>query len=219
MSMNSVGLRHTQQGTGKGARNTLPFCSHTLRLLNLSLQDSRATLLSALSDVCFPHCRSAEVDAAQSISENLTGNVLGKAGPVPVEIGNVIVEELHNTGFEAHKPVASAGEIHHILDILHQGVALKDGGEDLDAVLGADAVLLIVQGDAKSDVAELHNLGHHAVQRHELLVVANLNVEGVVGLAIGQLVDVPNNDVGILLEQSLDLLLVGVPGGFQFEIV
>ena len=54
-----------------------------------------------LAILCFPHCRSAEVDAAQSISENLTGNVLGKAGPVPVEIGNVIIEELHYLGLEA----------------------------------------------------------------------------------------------------------------------
>jgi len=46
-------------------------------------------------------------------------------------------------------------------------------------------------------------------------VVENLNVECVVGLAIAQLVDFPNNDVGILLEQSLDLLLVRVPRVIQ----
>ena len=98
--MKTVGLWHTQQGTGKGARKTLPSCSHTLRLPNLSDQDSLATLLSALPAVCFPHSSSAEVNAAHFCSEYLAGNVLGKPGPVPVEIGDVIVEELHNLGLE-----------------------------------------------------------------------------------------------------------------------
>ena len=100
--MKGVGLRHTQQGTEKGARKTLPRCSHTLRLPNLADQLSRFTLLSdnLTVNTSSIHCRSAAVDAAQSISENLPGNVLGKAGPVPVEIGDVIVEELHNLGLE-----------------------------------------------------------------------------------------------------------------------
>ena len=79
--MKAVGLRHTQQGTEKGARKTLPRCSHTLRLPNLADQLSRSMLLSdnlTVNTSCI-HSSSAEVDAAQSISEYLTGNVLGKA--------------------------------------------------------------------------------------------------------------------------------------------
>ena len=109
--MKGVGLRHTQQGTEKGARKTLPCCSHTLSLPNLADQLSRSMLLSdnlSVNTSCI-HCSSAEVNASHFISENLTGNILGKAGPVPVEIGDVIVEELHYLGLEADKPVASAG--------------------------------------------------------------------------------------------------------------
>ena len=102
--MQAVGLRQKQQGTEKGARKTLPCCSHTLSLPNLADQLSRSMLLSdnlSVNTSCI-HCRSAEVNAAHFISEYLAGDVLGKPGPVPVEIGNVIVEELHYLGLEAN---------------------------------------------------------------------------------------------------------------------
>ena len=94
--MKAVGLRHTQQGTEKGARKTLPRCSHTLRLPNLADQLSRFTLLSdnLTVNTSSIHCRSAEVNAAHFCSEYLAGDVLGKPRPIPVEIGDVIVEEL-----------------------------------------------------------------------------------------------------------------------------
>ena len=98
-----------------------------------------------------------------------------------------------------------------IPDVLHDGVAAEDALVEVNPGIYSIDVLLIIQDDAQGHIAELLDPGDHAVQRDELLVVEDFDVESVIHFPAFGLVDIADNDLRVTLEQSLDLLLELIP--------
>ena len=152
---------------------------------------------------------------ADVVLEHLPGDVLRQPAPVAVVVRQVVIGELDDLRHEPHEPVAGTCEIRHVLDVLHDGVSVKERLVDGDPVLVLPGVLLVKERDAKRGDPELLSLWEQPVEGQELLMVPHLDVKGVVRLATVNLVDLADLDVGIPLEQGVHLLLELVPRRFD----
>ena len=158
------------------------------------------------------------MDTPLLVLEHLTGDILGQPRPVAVVVVKVIVKELDDLRLEADKAVGRPGMIGSQANVLHDGIAAEDGFIEGERIHSATVVLLVVQADAQGDVAELHRLRKYAVQRQELLMVAHFDVKEEVHASILGLDNLADRNLRIARKQSFDLFLIGVPGGFQFQI-
>ena len=67
------------------------------------------------------------MNAASLVRKHLSGNILGKAGPVPFIVVNIIIKELNDLRLKTDKAMLRSRMIYRYPDILQDGIALEDG--------------------------------------------------------------------------------------------